>query len=235
MLLMAIKFLILCSLAASPRDSSLALFISVFCTHTKTINMFLECCKSEICSDFFHQLKWWMCWAVWELQRGQAAVRESTPLPSPHAGFKQGTCRTFLTNGLIYAAIVSFSSGYSFHIDFFSLTLQYTKASTAHNFFFLHLLIWDLSFKNNWVQHWVIMAPNESCSAGLNVKTSEPLIYVIGSVSWQTAQRKAYLFFKMHYMKSLFLHLWLFICFSFGNMIMDFHYYLFIFTFGICI
>lgn len=118
-LLMAIKFLILCSLAASPRDSSLALFICVFCTHTKTINMFLECCKSEICSDFFHQLKWWMCWAVWEQQRGQAAVRESSPLPSPHAGFKQGTCRTFLTNGLIYAAIVSFSSGYSFHMDFF--------------------------------------------------------------------------------------------------------------------
>jgi len=119
---MAIKFLILCSLAASPRDSSLALFICVFCTHTKTINMFLECCKSEICSDFFHQLKWWMCWAVWEQQRGQAAVRESSPLPSPHAGFKQGTCRTFLTNGLIYAAIVSFSSGYSFHMDFFFLS-----------------------------------------------------------------------------------------------------------------
>lgn len=118
-LLMAIKFPILCSLAASPRDSSLALFMCVFCTCTKTINMFLECCKSEICSDFFHQLKWWMWRAVWELQRGQAAVRESIPLPSPHAGFKQGTCRTFLTNGLIYAAIVSFSSGYSFHIDFF--------------------------------------------------------------------------------------------------------------------
>ncbi len=118
-LLMAIKFPILCSLAASPRDSSLALFMCVFCTCTKTINVFLECCKSEICSDFFHQLKWWMCGAVWELQRGQAAVRESIPLPSPHAGFKQGTCRTFLTNGLIYAAIVSFSSGYSFHIDFF--------------------------------------------------------------------------------------------------------------------
>lgn len=113
---------------------------------------------------FFHQLKWWMCWAVWEQQRGRAAVRESSPLPSPHAGFKQGTCRTFLTNGLIYAAIVSFSSGYSFHMDFFSLTLQYTKASTAHSF--LHLLIWDLSFQNCsgcsvellWPPHWIVFS-----------------------------------------------------------------------------
>lgn len=145
-LLMAIKFPILCSLAASPRDSSLALFMCVFCTCTKTINMFLECCKSEICSDFFHQPKWWMCGAVCELQRGQAAVRESIPLPSPHAGFKQGTCRTFLTNGLIYAAIVSFSSGYSFHIDFFLSPCSIQKQVLLS---ILHLLIWDLPFKNN--------------------------------------------------------------------------------------
>lgn len=133
-LLMAIKFPILCSLVASPRDSSLALFMCVFCTCTKTINMFLECCKSEICSDFFHQLKWWMCGAVWELQRGQAAVMESIPLPSPHAGFKQGTCPTFLTNGLIYAAIVSFSSGFSFHVDFFSLTPAVYKSKCCSVF-----------------------------------------------------------------------------------------------------
>ncbi len=59
-------------------------------------------------------------WGSVRAAEGQAAVKESIPLPSPHAGFKQGTCPTFLTNGLIYAAIVCFSSGYSFHVDFFS-------------------------------------------------------------------------------------------------------------------
>ncbi len=164
---------------------------------------------------------------------GQAAVKESIPLPSPHAGFKQGTCPTFLNNGLIYAAIVSFSSGYSFHVDFFSLTPAVYKSKCCS--VFLHLLIWDLPFKNNCLQRWVITASIKLCLPRWHVKTSEHLVYVIGSVFWQSALRKACLFFKKHYclwmhFKSPFLHLWLFICFSFGNKIMLF-LLSFIFTF----
>lgn len=183
---------------------------------------------------FFHQLKWWMCWAVWEQQRGRAAVRESSPLPSPHAGFKQGTCRTFLTNGLIYAAIVSFSSGYSFHMDFFFFHPAVYKSKYCSQFFASLDMRFVIS-KLFWVQRWVIMAPPLNCI--LHVKTSEPLIYVIGSVFWQTAQRKAYLFFKMQYIdafqitfsSSLTIYLLFFRKYDYAFLL------LFIFTFGICI
>lgn len=185
---------------------------------------------------FFHQLKWWTCWAVWEQQRGRAAVRESSPLPSPHAGFKQGTCRTFLTNGLIYAAIVIFSSGYSFHMDFFLSPCSIQKQ--------VLLTVFCISWYEICLFKTVLGAalsyygpPTELYLAGLHVKTSEPLIYVIGSVFWQTAQRKAYLFFKMQYIdafqttfsSSLTIYLLFFRKYDYAFLL------LFIFTFGICI
>lgn len=135
-------------------------------------------------------------------EEGPGSCEGVCPRPSPHTGIKQGTCRTFLTNGLIYAAFVAFSSGYTFSHWLFSL--QYTKALlTFFLVFFLDLLMWDLSLKQpNWIcvlfwsQRSVIVDPIKLFTA-----SSLCLLYRLGHILTDF-RRTAYPFLKKHCMDS---------------------------------
>lgn len=103
-------------------------FISLIyklCAHTKTINMFLECYKSEMCSDFFHHLKTWKRWAAWEWQRTHSRL----PMQ--------------LQNGLKLFSTLIFSLIYIAHLINCSKLTRIVKAVKV---FFLFLVVWIRRF-----------------------------------------------------------------------------------------